>query len=65
MQELELAHGREATLLQSMMSKAKTGEEQAAVALNNDNDDDDGYLAALTSTKNELVCTAPSAPAAA
>jgi hypothetical protein len=48
-----------------MMSKAKTGEEQAAVALNNDNDDDDGYLAALTSTKNELVCTAPSAPAAA
>jgi hypothetical protein len=63
-QELELAHGREATLLQSMMSKAKTGEEQAAVALNDD-DDDDGYLAALTSTKNELVCTAPSAPAAA
>jgi hypothetical protein len=47
-----------------MMSKAKTGEEQAAVALNDD-DDDDGYLAALTSTKNELVCTAPSAPAAA
>jgi hypothetical protein len=63
-QELELAHGREATLLQSMMSKAKTGVEQAAVALNDD-DDDDGYLAALTSTKNELVCTAPSAPAAA